>query len=56
VPEAAEHASLYPDPYLGVLFTAASGRRAVFRPLGRDYLDELFETLSQSEGWNIHNI
>jgi hypothetical protein len=54
VPEAAEHASLYPDPYLGALFTAASGRRAVFRPLGRDYLDGLFETLAQSEGWNIH--
>jgi hypothetical protein len=54
VPEAAEHASLYPDPYLGALFTAASGRRAVFRPLGKDYLDGLFETLAQSEGWNIH--
>jgi hypothetical protein len=54
VPEAPEYASLYPDPYLGTLFTAASGRRAVFRPLGRDYLDGLFETPAQSEGWNIH--
>jgi hypothetical protein len=54
VPEAAGHASIYPDPYLGTLFTAASGRRAVFRPLGRDYLDGLFETLAQGEGWNIH--
>jgi len=52
VPEVAEHASLYPDPYLGALFTAASGRRAVFRPLGSD-LDGLFEALTQSEGWSI---
>jgi len=55
VPEgSATYASLYPDPYLGALFVAASGRRAAFRPLGKDYLDGLFETLAQSEGWNIH--
>jgi hypothetical protein len=53
VPEAAVHASLYPNHCLGALFTAALGRRAVFRPLGRDYLDGLFETLAQSEEWSI---
>jgi hypothetical protein len=31
VSEAAECASLYPDPYLGALFTAMSGRWAVLR-------------------------
>ncbi|ABL88764.1 conserved hypothetical protein [Pyrobaculum islandicum DSM 4184] len=50
VPDAAVYATLYPDPYLGALFIAASGRRAAFRPLGNDYLDGLFETLAQSEG------
>ncbi|ACB39575.1 hypothetical protein [Pyrobaculum neutrophilum] len=54
VPEASTYATLYPDPYLGALFIAGSGRRAAFRPLGNDYLDGLFETLAQSEGWNIH--
>jgi hypothetical protein len=55
VPEEGPHyTSLYPDPYLGALFTAASGRRAVFRPVGRDYLDGLFEALAQSEGWSIN--
>ncbi len=54
VPPGEEYSTLYPDPYLGALFTAASGRRAVFRPLGNDYLDGLFETLAQAEGWNIH--
>ncbi len=53
VPEAAEYASLYPDPYLGALFTAASGRRAVFRPIGEKYLDGLFEAFTQSEEWII---
>jgi hypothetical protein len=51
--ETAEYSSLYPDPYLGALFTAASGRQAVFRPIGEKYLDSLFETLAQSKGWNI---
>ena len=51
--EATEYSSLYPDPYLGALFTAASGRRVVFRPVGDKYLDGLFETLMQSEGWSI---
>ncbi|MCX8136014.1 hypothetical protein [Pyrobaculum aerophilum] len=50
VPPGEEYSTLYPDPYLGALFTAASGRRAVFRPLGNDYLDGLFETLAQAEG------
>ncbi|AET34214.1 hypothetical protein [Pyrobaculum ferrireducens] len=54
VPHGDEFASIYPDPYLGALFIAASGRRAAFRPLGNDYLDGLFETLAQAEGWNIH--
>ena len=53
VPEAAEHASLYPDPYLGTLFTAASGRRAVFRPTGEKRLDGLFEALTQGGDWSI---
>jgi hypothetical protein len=53
VPEAAEHASLYPDPYLGTLFTAASGRRAVFRPMGEKHLDGLFEALTQGGDWSI---
>jgi len=48
-----EYASLYPDPYLGTLFVAASGRRAVFRPLSGDYLDGLFQSLAGAEGWNI---
>jgi hypothetical protein len=51
--EATEYSSLYPDPYLGALFTAASWRQAVFRPIGEKYLDGLFKTLAQSEGWNI---
>ena len=54
VPKEGVFASLYPDPYLGALFTAASGRRAVFRPLSGDYLDGLFQSLAQAEGWNIH--
>jgi hypothetical protein len=53
VPEAAEHASLYPDPYLGALFTAASGRRAVFRPIDGKHLDRLFEALTQGGDWSI---
>lgn len=52
-PDRPEYASLYPDPYLGALFVAASGRRAVFRPLSNDYIDRMFETLAQTEGWNI---
>jgi hypothetical protein len=51
--ETVEYSSLYPDPYLGALFTAASGRQTVFRPVGDKYLDSLFETLMQSEGWHI---
>jgi hypothetical protein len=51
VPEAATYSSLYPDPYLGALFTAASGRHTVFRPIGDKQLDSLFEALTQ--GWSI---
>jgi hypothetical protein len=41
------------DPYLGALFTAASGRRAVFRPMGEKHLDGLFEALTQGGDWSI---
>jgi hypothetical protein len=53
VPEAAEHASLYPDPYLGTLFTAASGKRVVFGPIDEKYLDVFFAAFTQTEGWSI---
>jgi hypothetical protein len=53
VPEAPEYASLYPDPYLGTLFTAASGRRAVFRSMGEKSLDGLFEAFTQGGDWSI---